>query len=362
MASNDYAIAAALVVALLTALAEHWHHRRSQSVARLAFGSSGQPRNWTRAVPALRVVSLSLACWGLVVLATLEPQLLGDTGASDAVKTDPADVQRVLLVLDVSPSMNVVDAGADQKLRRRDRVLEVVEGIMSRIALSRTRFSVVVFFTSARAVVVDATDINVVRNILDSMPLVWSFEPGETRLLEGVRVASELARDWPPKSTTMFLCTDGDTVDFSQIPKLPRSIRDLEILAVGDPIIGTLVGNHDSRQEAGILRRLAAELHGSYHNVNTQHLPSKALAELARVPPPPASAGWQIKDLARIALTIGAVLLTLIPVALQYFGSVWNADRELPIAQAASPDLEVAAFARTRAARTLASVATETDS
>ena len=123
---------------------------------------------------------------------------------------------------------------------------------------------------------------------------------------------------------------DGDTVDFSQIPKLPRSIRDLEILAVGDPIVGTLVGNHDSQQEAGILRRLAAELHGSYHNVNTQHVPSKALAELARVPPPPASVGWQLKDLARIALTIGAVLLALIPVALQYLGSAWNPDRELP--------------------------------
>ena len=273
---------------------------------------------------------MSLTCWGLIVLATLEPQLLGDASTNQSKETNPADVQRVVLVLDVSPSMNVIDAGANQNLRRRDRVLEVVEGIMSRIALSRTRFSVVVFFTSARPVVVDATDINVVRNILDSMPLVWSFEPGETRLLEGVRVASELARDWPPKSTTMFLCTDGDTVDFSQIPKLPRSIRDLEILAVGDPIVGTLVGNHDSRQEAGILRRLAAELHGSYHNVNTQHVPSKALAELARVPPPPASVGWQIKDLARIALTIGAVLLTLIPVALQYFGSAWNVERELP--------------------------------
>ena len=330
MASNDYAITVAIVVALLTALAESWHHRRSQSVARLAFGPTGKPRQWTRIVPVLRVVSMSLACWGLIVLATLEPQLLGDAGAGAADKTDPADVQRVVLVLDVSPSMNIVDAGADQKLRRRDRVLEVVEGILSRIALSRTRFSVVVFFTSARAVVVDATDINVVRNILDSMPLVWSFEPGETRLLDGVRVAGELARDWPPKSTTMFLCTDGDTVDFSQVPKLPRSIRDLEILAVGDPIVGTLVGNHDSRQEAGILRRLAAELHGSYHNVNTQHLPSKALAELARVPPPPASVGWQMKDLARIALTVGAVLLTLIPVALQYFGSAWNVERELP--------------------------------
>jgi len=86
-------------------------------------------------VPALRVACMSLATWGFFVLATLEPQLLGDAGANAADKTDPADVQRVVLVLDVSPSMNVVDAGADQKLRRRDRVLEVVEGIMARITI-----------------------------------------------------------------------------------------------------------------------------------------------------------------------------------------------------------------------------------
>jgi Ca-activated chloride channel family protein len=330
MTSSEFPIAVALVTALLTALAELWHQRRIASAARLAFGPVGQPRQWTRVVPVLRVVSMSLAAWGLMVLVLLEPQLLEEGTTDAADKTNPADVQRVVLVLDVSPSMNVVDAGADQKLRRRDRVLEVVEGILSRIALSRTRFSVVVFFTSARAVVVDATDINVVRNILDSMPLVWSFEPGETRLLEGIRVAGELARDWPPQSTTMFLCTDGDTVDFSKVPKLPRSIRDLEILAVGDPLVGTLVGNHDSRQEAGILRRLAAELHGSYHNVNTRHLPSQALTELARLPPPPANVGWQIKDVARVGLTVGAVLLTLIPIGLQYFGCAWNAERELP--------------------------------
>ena len=37
-----------------------------------------------------------------------------------------------------------------------------------------------------------------------------------------------------------------------------------------------------------------------------------------------------------IALTIGAVLLTLIPIALQYFGSAWNVERELPTVVVAS--------------------------
>ena len=271
-----------------------------------------------------------MLAWGLTVFFRLEPQLLGANSAKTNELATPADVQRVVLVLDVSPSMNIVDAGLKKDLRRRDRVLEVVEGILSRIAISRTKFSVVVFFTSARPVVVDATDVNVVRNLLDNMPLVWSFQPGETQLLEGVRVAGELARDWPPKSTTLLICTDGDTVDFSQVPKLPRSVRGVEILAVGDPVMGTSIGNHSSRQDAAVLRRLAAELRGSYHNVNTHHMATSALADLARVPPPPPSVGLSISDLARIAVLLGAVMLTLIPIALEYFGSSWNAESELP--------------------------------
>src|SRR5262249_32912964 len=157
------------------------------------------------------------------------------------------ELQRVVLLLDVSPSMNIVDAGSEKTLRRRDRVLEVIEGIFSRIALGRTRFSVVVFFTSARPVVVDAADVNGGRNILDNLPLVWSFAPGETDLFEGLRVAGDLTKDWAPKSTTLLVCTDGDTVDFSQVPQLPRSIRKVEILAVGDPLVGTFIANHDSR-------------------------------------------------------------------------------------------------------------------
>ena len=117
MLSIDYAIAVAFCAALLTALAEYWHHHRCETVARLAFGPTGQPRQWTRVVPGLRVTSVSLVAWGLMALATLEPQLLGDVGPSTEATIDPADVQRVVLVLDVSPSMNVIDAGANQKCR-----------------------------------------------------------------------------------------------------------------------------------------------------------------------------------------------------------------------------------------------------
>ncbi len=327
-------VVAALAAVLLTAWAELRHAQRCASIGRLAFGPAGRPRSWTQAVPTLRVVAMGLSAWGLAALALMEPELLNESLAveSSEAPNEQAKLQRVVLLLDVSPSMNISDSGLNKQQRRRDRVLDVIEGVISRIALSRTRFSVVVFFTSARPIVVDASDVNVIRNVLDNLPLVWSFQPGETRLLEGIRVANELAEPWPDKSATMMICTDGDTVDFSQIPKLPRSIRNVEILAVGDPLVGTLIGNHDSRQDASVLRRLAAELHGSYHNVNTQHLPSTALTELAYTPPPPPQVGWQLKDLARCALAGGVLLLTLIPVALQYLGSSWNSERETPVA------------------------------
>ncbi|MEQ8789380.1 MAG: vWA domain-containing protein [Pirellulaceae bacterium] len=343
MDAHTIPLLAALAVAALTGLAEYWHARRSRELSRLVFGPAEAARSWTRMAPALRVLACAALAWGLSLLALAEPELLGSAGGDDPrQEADPADVQRVLLVLDVSPSMNAEDAGSEQTMRRRDRVMQVVEGVLSRIALSRTKFSVVVFFTSARPVVVDAVDTQVVRNILDNLPLVWSFEPGQTRLVDGLTAAGELAEKWPPESTTMFLCTDGDTVDFSQVPTLPRSIRDVQILAVGDPLRSTRVGAHESRQQAAILKRLAVELRGRYYNVNRRHLPSEALTDLARAAPPPPDDGLQLKDLARILVGLGALVLVLLPVALQYGGSLWKPHRELPAAKGDAANVNAA--------------------
>jgi hypothetical protein len=139
-----------------------------------------------------------------------------------------------------------------------------------------------------------------------------------------------MARDWTPGSTTLILCTDGDTVDFSQIPKLPPAFRQVQIYAVGDPVVGTFIDGHDSRQQSGILRRLAADLGGSYYDVNTRHVPTTALSELAVAPPPAPKRELSWKDLALMAVSVGAGLLLLLPLLLEYFGAAWNARNELP--------------------------------
>lgn len=326
---SQVALLFAAVVFGLSVGAEWRHARRSAALGRLAFGPTGEPRRWTKAVPGLRVIAGTLLAWGLVIL-TLAPSEAINTPGTEAEEPKVEDLKRVILLLDVSPSMAISDSGENRKLERRQRVLQVIEGIFPRIAVANTRFSIIAFFTSARTVVVDAYDTNVITNVLDNLPLVWAFEPGKTDVIQGLRATAEMARDWTPGSTTVIICTDGDTVDFSQIPKMPRSISQVQIFAVGDPIVGTFIDGHDSRQQAGVLRRLAAELRGSYYDVNTRHVPSSALTELAVAPPQPKPLEFSLKDLALGAIAIGAAIYALLPILLEYFGCAWNAERELP--------------------------------
>jgi len=345
---NPHLIAAsvAAVVLLLAAWAETIHARRCRAVGRLAFGRIGKPRRWTVIVPPLRILAATALCWGFTILLLAPSEAIDTTGVEAETETLPEDIQRVILLLDVSPSMAIKDSGPEKNMKRRDRALEVMEAMFPRIALGRTRFSLIAFFTSARTVVMDASDTAVVRNVLDNLPLVWAFAPGKTNVIEGLKAAADLARDWSPKSTTLILCTDGDTVDFSQIPKLPRSIHQVQIYAVGDPIVGTFIDGHDSRQQAGILRRLAAELHGAYYDVNSQHVPTSALKNLAFEPPRPQHREFTWKDLALMAIAGGATLFLVLPIALEYFGCGWNADRELPqprsLRSTADDEMEVA--------------------
>ena len=326
---NFVAVPVAVVVLMLATWAERIHARRTAAVGRLAFGPTGRPRRWVDGVGPLRALAAGLLAWGLTVLAVMPIAPLDTTGnEADEIKDD--DLQRVIVLLDVSPSMRIKDAGSTKELERRQRVQEVTDSILDRIALARTRFSLIAFFTSALPVVTDASDVKVVRNMLDNLPLTFAFEPGKTDMIKGLEAAAEMARDWKPKSTTLLICTDGDTIDFSLIPKMPKSIYQVQIYAVGDPVVGTYIDGHDSRQQAGILRRVAAELGGVYYDVNTQHVPTKALAELAVVPPRPPKVGWSLKDFALGAVALGALILVAVPIALEYYGSSWRADRELP--------------------------------
>lgn len=163
-----------------------------------------------------------------------------------------------MIALDVSPSMQLADAGPNRQQRRAQRASEVLMSVLSRIALDQVRISVVAFYNGAKPVVVDTYDLEVVRNIIQDLPLDYAFDLGKTKLLDGVREAANLARPWQPGSTTLMIVSDGDTVPDTGLPELPRSIAQTVVIGVGDAAAGTYIDGHQSRQDAATLRQLSA--------------------------------------------------------------------------------------------------------
>ena len=101
---------ATAAVAILAAMAEVLHARSCRRLARLAFGPDQKPSPWARLAPALRVAAIASLCWGLATLLVLPPK-------AHVAETVPDNQRRhILIVLDVSPSMRLKDAGpnADQ--------------------------------------------------------------------------------------------------------------------------------------------------------------------------------------------------------------------------------------------------------
>jgi hypothetical protein len=72
-----------------------------------------------------------------------------------------------------------------------------------------------------------------------------------------------------------------------------------------------------------VLATVARALRGSYFDVNEKHLPTDALGDLVVRAPLPKS-GLDMAQLAVLAMALGAAVLALLPVALQYLGSAWK--------------------------------------
>jgi len=196
----------ALAALFLAGVAEWMHRTRLRRLSPLAFGPGGRPRAWTAAVPALRTVAVGLLVWGLINLCQLTPRL-------HKAAADESGVRRhILIALDVSPSMQLKDGGPLGQQTRAQRAGELLLSVLDRIALEQARVTIVAFYTGAKPVVVDTSDLYVVKNILNDLPLDQAFEPGRTELLEGIRETFDLAARWPKDSTTFILVSDGDTV------------------------------------------------------------------------------------------------------------------------------------------------------
>jgi len=305
-------------VMLLAALAEWLHVRRCRRVARLAFGPSGQAREWTRSVPWLRVVSVSALAWGLATLLHLGPR------AVRSEKVPEGGYRHLVLALDVSPSMQLTDAGPGRKQTRAKRAGEVLSSLLQRVATDQVRISIVAFYTDAKPVVVDTFDLEVVKNALDDLPLDIAFDVGKTALLQGIRQSAELAKGWQPDSTTLVVVSDGDTIPDSGMPEMPRSIQRTIIVGVGDARSGSFIDGHQSRQDVATLRQLAGRLRGKYFDANDRHLSSELLTALSRTLPLSDARSRGRRELALVAIGLGGLLLAAIPVGLAFAGCGWQ--------------------------------------
>jgi len=311
----------ALAALALTALAEWLHARRVRRVAALAFGPGGAPREWVGIVPIARTVAVALLTWGLVTLFLLDPKILRPE------KRPEGGYRHLIILLDVSPSMQLSDAGPGGQQTRAKRAAEILMSIMNRIALEQCRVSVVAFYNGAKPVVIDTSDPEVVRNILNDLPLDQAFPVGKTRILDGIKEACDLAKDWRAGSTTLIIASDGDSVPDSGMPALPPSIAQVLVIGVGDARLGKFIDGHQSRQDSSTLRQVATRLRGTYHDGNEKHLPSPQLSALSAALPMREEKQTGRRELAIAATAVGGTLLALLPVALALVGSGWRAGR-----------------------------------
>ena len=299
------ALLIAAAAASLVALAEWIHTRRIKRVSALAFGPTNTPAAWTRVVIPARVMAAGCATWGLIMLLVLDPQVQQNETVREASK-------HLLIALDASPSMYLKDAGPDsEKVSRAVWAGKVVQGVLDRLDPSTTRISLVAFYTDAYPLFRETFDKEVITNALDGLPLYSAFQPGATKLQEGVQKSLELAKSWMPGTATLLVVSDGDTMTSSQRPRLPASIADTIVIGVGDPHRTMQVAGHASRQDTTSLKQLAARLGGEYHQGNEKHLSSELLDGLTMIQPRLGEAST-LRDLAIMLTVWGASVLAII--------------------------------------------------
>lgn len=306
------------LVAALVLAAELLHVLRWKPVSALAFGPGRRPVLWTWLVIPLRAAATGAIAWGCTVLMLLPSRTL------EAAELEIGEHKHILLVLDVSPSMRLQDAGPEADQSRMARAREVMESFFKRVPMSQYRCSVIAFYNGAKPVVQDTVDLEVVRNILGDLPMHHAFKSGDTNLFAGLAAAAKLAQPWNPRSTTVIVISDGDTIAATGMPKMPASVRDVLVVGVGDPSSGTFINGKQSKQETGELRQLAARLRGEYHNGNTRHLSSSLIKALTKAEVKSLWEKLTLREWAMIAVGVGSLIYALLPLLLDVFGTRWR--------------------------------------
>jgi Ca-activated chloride channel family protein len=303
-------------VALLTACLVWWserrHARRIQRGCALAFGSSASLRGWLAALPTARGMATALFVWGILMLLSLD---------GGKIQTPPTRIRHLMLLLDVSPSMLIADAGPNRDQSRALRAADVLLSALNRAPGNHLKISVTAFYTHAKPLVHNAEDRNLVMFMAQQLPLHIAFKSGKTNLVKSVNEAAALCSELPRDSTTLLVLSDGDTLSDTGLLPMPPSISRVIIAGVGDTSKGAFIDSHISRQDSASLGQLARRLKGFYYDCNLQHIPSAALTTLLEQTPGKTGFPWNLRLMALTSVTLGAILLALLPWMVQRFGA-----------------------------------------
>ena len=315
----------ALAIVLLVIGAEAIHSIRVRRIAGLAFGPRERPSAWARLAPALSVIASGLLVWGLLTLILLEPK----THNTVEIETDKK--RHVVILLDVSPSMRLVDAGPEGGQSRMQRASTVLQSLFDRVPIRQYKLSVIAFYDDAIPVVIDTDDIEVVKNALNDLPMHFAFKGKETDLFAGLKKANEIVKPWQPDSTILIIVSDGDTVPPSGMPKMPKSVADVLVIGIGDPVSGKFIAGHQSKQDVSTLRQVATRLKGEFHNGNASHIPTTMIKRITKQ-----SAKTRWEDLTRReyalgCVALGAIILSMTPLLLHYFGTRYYVGTPKPL-------------------------------
>jgi Ca-activated chloride channel family protein len=308
---------AACGTAALGVFAEWLHARRVRRLARLAFGPESRPRTWTKAAPPLRVLALTAVVWSLIVLMAFE-------GSSRTHERNVAATRHLMVLLDVSPSMQLQDAGERGTEKRAARAAELLRSVMERAPSDEVKITMACFYTDAMLLAKECSDREVIWNFADNLPLHIAYRPGKTDLVKSLNSAGELVKDYPRKTTTVLVLTDGDTVPNSGLKPMPSAVSEIIFAGVGDATHGAFIDGHLSRQDNASLSQLARRLGGQYHNGNMKQVPSEMLRRLIAPDERSEKFKLNVRVLAISALASGTAILCLLPLLLEYFGSAWK--------------------------------------
>jgi Ca-activated chloride channel homolog len=311
---HQYAIWAALAAAAVAACGEWLHSGRIARLGALAFGPSGNARFWTRVVPFCRVLAIAGLTWSLVTLLAYNNRTRDRDRRSEVTR-------HLMVLLDVSPSMLLADAGETGAETRNQRAYAVLKSVLDRVPGDNVRFTAAAFYTEARLMVKECRDRELILHLTGGTPFHITYKPGKTDVLKSLNDAGVFMKDWERKSTTLLVISDGDSVPPTGLKPMPSAVSDVIFAGVGDPGRGTFIDGHLSRQDSANLSQLSRRLGGRFFDCNNRHLPSEALKKLNSEDPGAAKWRTDRRLAALIVLAASSAMLCLLPLLLEFLGS-----------------------------------------